>query len=139
MGFFSGAARPSPSATPTLGKTTTAYDGEYTTVTDPAGKTRRCRLDGLAQPGGILQLQRPRQPDPRPGNLGHTDPHLRLRPPLASDLSLEPRKRDHRLHNDNNGNLTQRTDARSAISCYTYDRLDRLTRRSYGYTGATRR
>ena len=33
---------------PPLGaKTATAYNAEYTTVTDPAGKTRRSRLDGL--------------------------------------------------------------------------------------------
>ena len=37
---------------------------------------------------------------------------------------------------DNNGNLTQRTDARSVVTAYTYDGLDRLTRRSYGYTGS---
>ena len=37
---------------------------------------------------------------------------------------------------DNNGNLTQRTDARSVVTTYTYDGLDRLTRRSYSYTGS---
>ena len=52
VGHFSGATRPATGAAPTLGKTTTTYDAEYTTVTDPAGKTRRSRLDGSTGPAG---------------------------------------------------------------------------------------
>ena len=36
---------------------------------------------------------------------------------------------------DKNGNLTQKTDARGVQTTYAYDALDRLTRRSYSYTG----
>ena len=56
VGHFSRAARPSTSAAPTLGKTATAYDTEYTTVTDPAGKTRRSCLDGL---GRLVRVDEP--------------------------------------------------------------------------------
>ena len=37
---------------------------------------------------------------------------------------------------DKNGNLTQKTDARGVQTTYAYDALDRLTRRSYSYTGS---
>ena len=63
VGLFSGATRPSASATPTLGKTTTAYDAEYTTVTDAAGKKRRSQLDGL---GRLVRVDEPGSS----GNLG---------------------------------------------------------------------
>ena len=64
VGHFSGATKPSTSDAPTLGKTATAYDTEYTTVTDPAGKTRRSRLDGLGR------LVRVDEPTGSPGALG---------------------------------------------------------------------
>ena len=155
MGLFSGAARPSTGATPTLGKTTTAYDAEYTTVTDPAGKTRRSRLDGLGR------LVRVDEPTGSPGALGTTDsPNQattygynaldnltrvtqgsQTRTFAYDSLSrltsaANPESGAIAYSYDNNGNLTQRTDARSVVTGYTYDRLDRLTRRSYSYTGS---
>ena len=155
MGLFSGAARPSTGATPTLGKTTTAYDAEYTTVTDPAGKTRRSRLDGLGR------LVRVDEPTGSPGALGTTgspnqatsysysalDNLTRVtqgsqtRTFVYDSLSrltkaTNPESGTIAYTYDNNGNLTQRTDARSVVTGYTYDRLDRLTRRSYSYTGS---
>ena len=63
VALFSGDTRPSASATPTLGKTTTAYDAEYTTVTDAAGKKRRSQLDGL---GRLVRVDEPGSS----GNLG---------------------------------------------------------------------
>ena len=155
VGLFSGAARPSTGATPTLGKTTTAYDAEYTTVTDPAGKTRRSRLDGLGR------LVRVDEPTGSPGALGTTgspnqatsysysalDNLTRVtqgsqtRTFVYDSLSrltkaTNPESGTIAYTYDNNGNLTQRTDARSVVTGYTYDRLDRLTRRSYSYTGS---
>ena len=57
VGLFGGATRPSASATPTLGKTTTAYDAEYTTVTDADQKKRRSQLDGLGKRvGDVVEL-----------------------------------------------------------------------------------
>ena len=60
---FGGATRPSARATPSWGKTTTAYDAEYTTVTDADQKKRRSQLDGL---GRLLRVD---EPDSN-GNLG---------------------------------------------------------------------
>ncbi len=155
VGDFSGAARPSAAAAPTWGKTTTAYDSEYTTVTDPAGKTRRSRLDGLGR------LVRVDEPTGSPGALGATgspnqatsysynalDNLTRVtqgsqtRTFAYDSLSrltsaANPESGAIAYSYDNNGNLTQRTDARGVVTAYTYDRLDRLTRRSYSYTGS---
>ena len=155
MGLFSGAARPSTGATPTLGTTTTAYDVEYTAVTDPAGKTRRSKRDGL---GHLVRVD---EPTGLPGALGTTgspnqatsysysalDNLTRVtqgsqtRTFVYDSLSrltkaTNPESGTIAYTYDNNGNLTQRTDARSVVTGYTYDRLDRLTRRSYSYTGS---
>ena len=63
VGLFGGATRPSARATPSWGKTTTAYDAEYATVTDADQKKRRSQLDGLGR------LVRVDEPDSN-GNLG---------------------------------------------------------------------
>ena len=155
VGLFSGASKPSTSATPTLGTTTTAYDAEYTTVTDPAGKKRRSLLDGLGR------LVRVDEPTGSPGALGATgspsqatsysynalDNLTRVtqgtqtRTFVYDSLSRltsasNPESGTIAYSYDNNGNLTQRTDARSVVTAYSYDRLDRLTGRSYSYTGS---
>ena len=155
VGLFSGATRPSAAAAPTWGKTATAYDGEYTTVTDPAGKTRRSRQDRLGR------LVRVDEPTGSPGSLGTTgSPNQKTdysysaldnltrvtqgsqtRTFVYDSLSrltsaANPESGAIAYTYDNNGNLTQRTDARSVVTAYTYDGLDRLTRRSYSYTGS---
>ena len=154
-GFFSGAAKPSTSATPTLGTTTTAYDAEYTTVTDPAGKKRRSRLDGLGR------LVRVDEPTGSPGALGTTgspnqktvysynalDSLTRVtqgtqtRTFAYDSLSrltkaINPESGTIAYTYDNNGNLTRKTDARNVVTDYSYDALDRLTRRNYTYSGS---
>ena len=65
VGLFGGTTKPSTSATPTLGKTTTVYDAEFTTVTDAANNKRRSRLDGL---GRLVRVDEPNST----GNLGLT-------------------------------------------------------------------
>ena len=155
VGLFSGATRPSASAAPTWGTTTTAYDTEYTTVTDPAGKTRRSRQDGLGR------LVRVDEPTGSPGALGATGSPNQATSYTYSALdnltgvtqgsqtrtfaydslsrltsARNPESGTIAYTYDNNGNLTQRTDARGVVTAYTYDRLDRLTRRSYSYTGS---
>ena len=155
VGHFSGAARPSTSDAPTWGKTATAYEGEYTTVTDPAGKTRRSRLDGL---GRLVRVDEPTGSPPALGtarspnqatsysynaldNLTRVTQGSQRRTFAYDSLSRltsarNPESGTIAYSYDNNGNLTQRTDARSVVTSYTYDRLDRLTRRSYSYTGS---
>ena len=104
VGLFSGATRPSAGAPPTLGKTTTAYDAEYTTVTDPAGKKRRSRLDGLGR------LVRVDEPTGTPGALGTTgSPHQ------ATSYSYSAL--------DNLTRVTQGSQTRT----FVYDSLSRLT------------
>ena len=154
VGHFSGAAKPSASAGPTLGKTTTAYDAEYTTVTDPAGKTRRSRLDGL---GRLVRVDEPNSsgalgavssPNQKTSysynaldNLTGVTQGAQTRTFVYDSLSrltsaANPESGTIAYTYDNNGNLTRRTDARSVVTSYSYDRLDRLTRRSYSYTGS---
>ena len=154
VGHFSGAARSSTGAAPTLGKITTTYDGEYTTVTDPAGKTRRSRLDGLArlvrvdEPDSSNNLGPASSPNRATSysynaldNLTRVTQGAQTRTFAYDSLSrltsaANPESGTVAYTYDNNGNLTQRTDARGVVTAYTYDRLDRLTRRSYSYTGS---
>ena len=135
--------------------TTTAYDAEYTTVTDPAGKKRRSRLDGL---GRLVRVDEPTGSPPALGttgspnqatfygynalgNLAAVTQGRQLRTFVYDSLSrltraTNPESGTIAYTYDNNGNLTQRVDARSVVTAYTYDRLNRLTRRSYSYTGS---
>ena len=146
VGQFSGTAKPSAAVAPTWGKTATAYDGEYTTVTDPAGKTRRSRLDGL---GRLVRVDEPTgSPNQATSysydaldNLTGVTQGTQTRTFRYDSLSRltsarNPESGTIAYTYDNNGNLTQRTDARSVVTAYTYDRLDRLTRRSYSYSGS---
>ena len=155
VGLFGGATRPATGATPTLGMTTTAYDGEYTTGTDPAGKMRRSRLDGL---GRLVRVDEPTGSPPALGapgtpnqatsytynalgNLTRVTQGTQTRTFVYDSLSrltsaANPESGTIAYTYDNNGNLTQRTDARSVVTAYSYDALDRLTRRSYSYTGS---
>ena len=104
VGHFSGSARPSTSATPTLGTITTAYDAEYTTVTDPAGKKRRSRLDGL---GRLVRVDEPNSS----GELGAAGS-----PNQATSYSYNAL--------DNLTRVTQGTQTRT----FLYDSLSRLTK-----------
>ena len=154
-GHFSGATRPSTGAAPTWGKTATAYNAEYTTVTDPAGKTRRSRLDGL---GRLVRVDEPTGSPPALGTVGSPNQATSYSYSALGNLTrvtqgsqtrtfaydslsrltsaANPESGTIAYTYDTNGNLTQRTDARGVVTAYTYDRLDRPTRRSYSYTGA---
>ena len=154
VGHFSGATRPATGAAPTLGKTTTTYDAEYTTVTDPAGKTRRSRLDGLGrlvrvdEPDASNNLGAVNSPNQATSysynaldNLTGVTQGAQTRTFAYDSLSrltsaANPESGTIAYTYDNNGNLTRRTDARSVVTSYSYDALDRLTRRSYSYTGS---
>ena len=153
VALFSGDSRPSTSGTGTLGTTVTAYDAEYTTATDPAGKKRRSRLDGLGR------LVRVDEPDSN-GSLGSTGSPVQatsysydalgnlIRVSQGSQTrsfaydslgrltsATNPESGTTSYRYDANGNLTGKTDARSVVTAYSYDRLDRLTRRAYSHTG----
>ena len=73
VGLFSGAARPSSSDAPTWGKTATAYDAEYTTVTDPAARPGAAASTGwaawcgwMSPPARPAPWVRPARPTRRP-------------------------------------------------------------------------
>lgn len=154
VGFFSGAARPLAGAAPRLGATTTAHDTEYTTVTDPAGKMRRSRLDGL---GRLVRVDEPTGSPPSLGatgspnqatsysynaldNLTRVTQGSQTRTFAYDSLSrltraTNPESGTIAYSYDDNGNLTRKTDARGVVTSYSYDALDRLTRRNYTYTG----
>ena len=154
VGHFSGSARPSTSATPTLGTITTAYDAEYTTVTDPAGKKRRSRLDGLGrlvrvdEPNSSGELGAAGSPNQATSysynaldNLTRVTQGTQTRTFLYDSLSrltkaTNPESGTVGYAYDDNGNLTRRRDARGVVTDYSYDALDRLTRRDYSYTGS---
>ena len=148
---FQGAALPSPwgSNTTSTGKTVSAYDAEYTTVTDAAGKLRRSRVEGL---GRLVQVDEPNSA----GALGTTAaPHQKTvyaydalsnltsvtqgtqtRSFTYSSLSRltsadNPESGELDYGYDKNGNLTGKVDDRSVTVTYEYDKLNRLTKRTY--------
>ena len=154
VGLFSGATRPSAGASPTLGATTTAYDAEYTTVTDPAGRKRRSKLDGLGrlvrvdEPDSSNNLGAPGSPNQATSysynaldNLTGVSQGSQTRTFLYDSLSrltraTNPESGTVNYTYDDNGNLTRKRDARGVVADYSYDALNRLTRRSYSYTGS---
>ena len=156
VALFSGSTRPSTGANPSrsLGKTVTAYDAEYTTVTDPAGKKRRRLLDGLGrlvrvdEPNSSGELGAVGSPNQATSysynaldNLTRVTQGTQTRTFAYDSLSRLTQARNPESGTvnyvyDDNGNLTRKTDARSVVTAYTYDGLDRLTRRAYTYTGS---
>ena len=154
VALFSGDSRPSTSGTGTLGTTVTAYDAEYTTATDPAGRKRRSRLDGL---GRLVRVDEPNSSGSLGstgspvqatsysydalGNLTRVSQGSQTRSFTYDSLSrltraTNPESGTTSYSYDANGNLTGKTDARGVATSYSYDRLDRLTGRSYRYRGA---
>ena len=154
LGHFGGATQPSTTATPTLGKTTTGYDAEFTTVTDADGKSRRSQLDSL---GRLVRVDEPDSSGDLEdsngsavqstayaydalGNLTGVTQGSQTRSFAYDSLSRlrsarNPESGTIAYTYDNNGNLTERTDARGVEATYSYDALNRLTGRSYSYTG----
>ena len=164
VGHFGGASRPSAGDAPTLGKTTTAYNAEYTTVTDAAGRKRRSKQDGLGrlvrvdEPDGSGRLSSAVQHSDYCGGTVDSPAHAtdycydaldnltrviqgRQRRRFTYDSlsrltqATNPESGTTRYRYDANGNLTWKRDARGVETAYAYDELDRLTGRSYSYRG----
>lgn len=148
---FAGATQPAWSGTAGIftGAATTAYDANFTTVTDQAAKVRRSMVDGLGR------LRRVDEPDDT-NNLGSTaapvqptsytydvfgnlttvtqgsqtrtftyDSLSRLR------TSVNPESGTISYQYDDNSNLVVKTDARNVSGHFEYDSLNRVTRRWY--------
>ena len=151
---FAGASQPPATGTTSVtgftGTVTSAYDANFTTVTDQAGKQRRSMVDGAGrlvrvdEPDASNSLgttTAPAQPTSYDydvfGNLRHVyqgssqtrtfsyDSLSRLR------SAINPESGEIRYTYDDNGNLATKTDARSIVSSYVYDALNRSTSRSY--------
>lgn len=148
---FSGAGLPAPWGTnsTTTGTVTTEQDAAATTITDQAGRLRRVINNALGQlvrtdePNASNQLgsvSSPNQPTSFIydilGNLVRVNQGDQMRDFTYSSLSrltaaANPESGTVSYQYDNNGNLTQRTDARGVVTANTYDALNRVTLRSY--------
>ena len=137
------------------GAVTTAYNANFTTVTDQAGKVRRSVVNAL---GRLLEVH---EPDAN-GNLGPTNAPLQKteyqydvfgnlkkviqglqeRTFTYDSLSrlctaINPESGTVTYQYDDNGNLIVKTDARNVSSHYAYDSLNRVTRRWYNGSSLT--
>jgi RHS repeat-associated protein len=148
---FGGATQPAWTGTSGVynGAVTTAYDANFTTVTDQAGKVRRSMLDAL---GRLLRVDEPDDTN----NLGSTaSPVLptnytydvlsnltavtqgsQTRTFTYDSLShlrtaVNPESGTVSHQYDDNGNLVVKTDARGVSTHFAYDSINRLTRRWY--------
>ncbi|HKG46248.1 MAG TPA: hypothetical protein VKB02_05950, partial [Pyrinomonadaceae bacterium] len=154
---FGSATQPAWTGTPGVftGAVTTAYNANFTTITDQAGKVRRSKTDGLGR------LVRVDEPDAT-GNLGSTatpvqktdyeydvfgnlkkviqgaqqrtftyDSLSRLR------TAVNPESGTVTYQYDDNANLIVKTDARGVSTHYAYDALDRVTRGWYNGSSST--
>ncbi|HKC66041.1 MAG TPA: RHS repeat-associated core domain-containing protein, partial [Pyrinomonadaceae bacterium] len=154
---FSGSTKPTATQTDnSTGTVTTSYDANYTTVTDQAGKQRRSvtnatgqlvRVDEPDASNNLGSTTSPTQPTNYSydvlGNLTQVTQGLQTRTFTYSSLSRLTSAKNPEVCDehgtpipvtyqyDANGNLTQKTDARGVITTYIYDRLNRVTTRSY--------
>ncbi len=158
VGTFSGSSLPAPWGTnaSSTGVVTTTYDANYTTVTDPAGKKRRSKVNALGQlvrvdepnaSNSLGDLNTPAQPTSYTydtlGNLTQVSQGSQMRTFAYSSLSRLTSATNPEAHNeqgipvpttyqyDPNGNPTKKTDARGITIDYAYDALNRVTFRDY--------
>ncbi|MGB7068403.1 MAG: hypothetical protein WBD22_02825, partial [Pyrinomonadaceae bacterium] len=155
---FSGAALPAPwgSNTTSTGIVTTDIDANATTVTDQAGNQRQSITNALGE------LTRVDEPDKNTGQLGTiatpiqptnyayntlgslttVTQGVQTRSFVYDSLSRlksanNPESGTINYGYDNNGNLTQKTDARNVVTNYVYDALNRVTNRNYSTPSGT--
>ncbi len=152
---FGGAAQPAWTGTAGAftGAVTTAYDANFTTVTDQAGKVRRSMIDALGrltrvdEPDGTGDLGLPTNPKQPTSyvynvldNLTTVTQGSQTRTFTYDSLSrlrsaVNPESGTITYKYDDNGNLEVKTDARNVSAHYAYDALNRVTR--HWYNGST--
>lgn len=124
------------------GRTLTAYAGDETTVTDPAGVTRRTRIDALGriaevvEAPGVLNLSTTYDYDildnlreVKQGNQTRTYEYTSLSRLKTSKNVEETAAMGYTY--DRNGNLKTKTDARGVTTVIEYDELNRPKKKSY--------
>jgi RHS repeat-associated protein len=148
---FAGATQPAWTGTGGVhtGSVITAYDANFTTVTDQTGKARRSMIDAAGR------LRRVDEPDAN-GNLGSTAAPVQSTTYAYSVLdalttvtqgsqtrtftydslkrlrsAANPESGTTSYQYDDSGNLLVKTDARGASIHFEYDGINRLTRRWY--------
>lgn len=151
---FNGAALPAPWGANASGSgvVTTAYDAEFTIVTDQAGKKRRSMVNGLGQlarvdePDGSNNLGTTAAPVQPTGyaydalsNLTQVVQGTQIRTFNYSSLArltsaTNPESGHVNYTYDAGGNLLTKTDARSVTASYSYDALNRNTTVDYSDT-----
>jgi YD repeat-containing protein len=156
---FGGVGLPAPWGANSTGTVTSAYDANFTIVTDQAQKQRRSMTDGL---GRLIRVDEPdlnsnlgtttapNQPTHYAydvlGNLTEVTQSdsttTQLRTFVYSSLSrltqaTNPESGTITYKYGESGNLTVRTDARAVSTHYAYDALNRITRRWYNGSSLT--
>jgi RHS repeat-associated protein len=147
---FGGSAQPPASGTNSIwtGSVATVYDANYTTVTDQAGKQRRSKVDAL---GRLVRVDEPNTANSLGANDSPVQPTSYTYSALGSLLNVvqgaqtrtftydslsrlrsavNPENGTINYSYDDNGNLTQKSDALHT-SNYVYDALNRAVTRSY--------
>lgn len=129
--------------TPDNAVVSTAYSGNIVTVTDQAGKDRQSTTDALGRLTQVIE-------DPGTGGLNYSTTYVydvmgnlksmtqgsQTRTFTYDSLSrlksaVNPESGTISYSYDNNGNLMQKTDARSISTTFTYDQLNRVTLMNY--------
>lgn len=153
---FDGATKPSATATNWNGRVQTSYNAEETTLTDQAGEVRRSLLDGVGRliradepdsNNNLGSVTSPVQPTSyfydALGNLTVVQQGGQQRIFTYDSLSrLTSAKNPEQVNTSgqmvattyayyDNGNLQTKTDARSVVTTYVYDGLNRATSRTY--------
>jgi RHS repeat-associated protein len=148
---FAGATQPAWTGTAGVftGAVTTAYDANFSTVTDQGGKLRRSMVDGLGrllrvdEPDGTNSLGSTAAPVQATsyaydvlGNLTTVTQGSQTRTFTYDSLSrlrtsVNPESGTLTYQYDDNSNLRVKTDARNVSTHFEYDSLNRVTRRWY--------
>jgi YD repeat-containing protein len=151
LATFGGVSQPgwSGNAGVFTGVVTTAYDANFTTVTDQSGKVRRSMVDAVGRllridepdtNGSLGSTTSPTQPTSYGydvlGNLTTVTQGSQARTFTYDSLSrlrtaVNPESGTVTYQYDDNSNLTVKTDARSVSAHFEYDALNRITRRWY--------